>query len=53
MDLLPGFTSGPFGAGGPPQLDMGFPLPQTLFESLASNDALAGFRMAFVPHLRF
>jgi len=53
MDLLPGFTSSPFGAGGPPHLDMDFPLQQTLFESLASNDALPGFRMAFVPHCRF
>ena len=36
-----------------PHLDIDFPLWQTLFESLASNDALVGFRMAFVPHLRF
>jgi hypothetical protein len=52
LDLLPGFTS-TFGAGGPPHLDIDFPVWQSLFESLASNGALVGFRMAFVPHLRF
>jgi hypothetical protein len=32
MDLLPGFTSSPFGASGPPHLDIDFLLQQTLFE---------------------
>ena len=36
-----------------PHLDIDFPLWQTLFESLARNGALVGFRMAFVPLLRF